>query len=104
MEISQTGPVDKPAPAALAEPIEIAKFWKSPRQKKIAIVVSLRHCEGHNLVDVREYFTDQAGCMKPSTRGLSMVVRRLPEFSKALRKALELARTLDLLPNDGSER
>jgi hypothetical protein len=82
--------------------MEIAKFWKS-RQNKIAIVVSLRHYDGHNLVDVREYFTDQAGCMKPSTRGLAMVVRRLPEFSNAIRKALETARKLDLLPEEGGE-
>jgi hypothetical protein len=62
--------------------------------------VSLRHHEGLNLIDIREYFTDHAGCMKPSTRGLSMVVRRLPEFSNAIRKALEKARELDLLPDD----
>jgi hypothetical protein len=100
MDISHPPKTGKPPPASLVEPIEVAKFWKSPRERKIAIVVSLRHHEGHSLVDVREYFTDQAGCMKPSTRGLAMVVRRLPEFSKALRSALELARALDLLPDD----
>jgi hypothetical protein len=84
----------------LPEPIEIAKFWKN-RQNKIAIVVSLRHYEGHNLVDVREHFTDQAGCMRPTTKGLAMVVRRLPEFSNAIRRALEKARELDLLPDEG---
>jgi hypothetical protein len=87
-------------PPPLAEPIEIAKFWKN-RQRNIAIVASLREHEGHNLIDIREYFTDQAGCMRPSTRGLAMVVRRLPELSKALRKALETARALNLLPEDG---
>jgi Transcriptional Coactivator p15 (PC4) len=104
VEITDPGPGYKPAQAPrerlLTEPIEIAKFWKS-RQNKIAIVVSLRHHEGNNLLDVREYFTDQAGCMKPSTRGLAMVVRRLPVFARALRQALETARKLDLLPEDG---
>jgi Transcriptional Coactivator p15 (PC4) len=100
MDISASSKSVKPPP--LLEPIEIAKFWKS-RQNKIAIVVSLRHHEGNNLLDVREYFTDQAGCMKPSTRGLAMVVRRLPELCNALRKALERARELNLLPEDGSE-
>jgi hypothetical protein len=88
-------------PPPLTEPIEW-KFWKN-RQRKIAIVVSLRYYEELNLVDVREYFTDQAGCMKPSTRGIAMVVRRLPEFSNTLRKALEKAREMNLLPEDGSE-
>jgi hypothetical protein len=88
-------------PVPLAEPIEIAKMWKN-RQRQIAIVVSLSSYEGHNLINVREYFTDKAGCMRPSTKGLSMVVRRLPELSRALCRALEKARALDLLP-DGSD-
>lgn len=85
----------------LQESIEIAKWWKS-RRRDIAIIVSLSAYEGVNIVNVREYFTDQAGCMKPSTRGLAMSVRRLPEFSRALRLALEKARALDLLP-EGDE-
>jgi hypothetical protein len=89
-------------PAPLAAPIEVAKFWKT-RRRDIAIMVTLSAYESINIVNVREYFTDQAGCMKPSTRGLAMSVRRLPEFSKALRLALETARGLNLLPEDGSE-
>jgi hypothetical protein len=85
----------------LAEPIEW-KLWKN-RQRQIAIVVSLSSYEGQNLVSIREYFTDQAGCMRPSTKGLSMVVRRLPELSRAVRLALEKARSLDLLPEEGDE-
>jgi Transcriptional Coactivator p15 (PC4) len=88
-------------PPPLAEPIEW-KLWKN-RQRQIAIVVSLSSYEGQNLVSIREYFTDQAGCMRPSTKGLSMVVRRLPELSRAVRLALEKARSLDLLPEDGGE-
>jgi hypothetical protein len=87
-------------PPPIQEPIEVAKWWKS-RRRDISIVVSLRPYEGLNLVDVREYFTDRAGCMKPSTRGLAMSVRNLPEFSKAMRLALERARSLDLLPDEG---
>ena len=85
----------------LPEPIEIAKWWKS-RRRDIAIMVSLRHYEGHNLIDVREYFTDQAGCMKPSKRGLAMAVRNLPELSRTLRLALEKAKSLGLLESDDS--
>jgi Transcriptional Coactivator p15 (PC4) len=73
-------------PPPLAEPIEVAKFWKT-RRRDIAIVITLSEYESINIVNVREYFTDQAGCMKPSTRGLAMSVRRLPEFSNATRTA-----------------
>jgi hypothetical protein len=89
-------------PAPLTEPIEISKEWKS-RQRKIAIIGSLRSYEGHNLYDLREYYTDQAGCMKPSTRGLCLSVRCLPELSRAVRRALEKARALNLLREDGGE-
>jgi hypothetical protein len=89
-------------PAPLAEPIEIAKWWKS-RRRDIAVVVSLSSYEGHNLINVREHFVGSDGCMRPTTKGLAMVVRRLPEFSNAIRKALEKARELDLLPEDGAE-
>jgi hypothetical protein len=88
-------------PPLLAEPIEF-RLWKN-RQRNIAIVVSLSSFEGHNLVSIREYFTDQAGCMRPSTKGLSMMVRRLPELSRAVRLALEKARSLDLLPEGSDE-
>jgi len=89
-------------PPALSEPIEISKFWKN-RQRNIAIVVSLKDFEGTNLIDVREHFTDGKGCMRPSTKGLAMGVRRLPELSRALRQALEKARAMKLLPEEGSE-
>jgi hypothetical protein len=89
-------------PAPLAEPVEIGKFWKN-RRRDTAIVVSLSSYEGHNLLNVREHFVGADGCMRPTTKGLAMVVRRLPEFSKAVRKALEKARELDLLPEDASE-
>lgn len=89
-------------PPPLAEPIEIAKLWKN-RQRQIAIVVSLSSYEGHNLINIREYFTDRAGCMRPSTKGLSAVVRRLPELSKALSRALQKARELNLLPEGSDE-
>jgi Transcriptional Coactivator p15 (PC4) len=90
------------APAPLADPIEIAKFWKGRRRDK-AIVVSLSSYEGTNIVNVREYFIGSDGCMRPTTRGIAMSVRRLPELSRAVRAALEKARNLNLLPDDGSQ-
>jgi Transcriptional Coactivator p15 (PC4) len=87
-------------PPPLAEPIEVAKWWKS-RRRDIAVVVSLSAYEGHNLVNVREHFIGSDGCMRPTTKGLAMVVRRLPEFAAALAKALAKARELGLIDDDG---
>jgi hypothetical protein len=83
----------------LTQPIEIGKFWKNRRRDR-AIVVALNPFEGHTLIDVREHFVGADGLMKPTTRGLSLVVRRLPELSRAVRQALEKARELDLLPEE----
>jgi len=88
-------------PPLLAEPIEI-RFWKN-RQRRAAIVVSLKSLEDQNVVDVREFFTDPHGCMKPTTRGICLGVRCLPELSRSVRRALEKARSLKLIPEDGGE-
>jgi hypothetical protein len=87
-------------PPPLAGPIEIGKFWKN-RRRDTAIVVSLSAYEETNIINVREHFVGADGCMRPTTRGIAMSVRRLPELSKALRRALEKARDLNLLPEEG---
>ena len=89
-------------PPPLAEPIEIGKFWKN-RRRNVVVVTSLSAYEETNIVNVREYFVGTDGIMRPSTKGIAMSVRRLPELSNTIRKALETARRLDLLPEDGGE-
>jgi hypothetical protein len=89
-------------PAPLTEPIEIAKWWKS-RRRDIAVIVTLSEYEGRPIINIREHFIGSDGCMRPTTRGLAMAVRRLPELSKAIRQALETARKLNLLSDEGSE-
>jgi hypothetical protein len=84
----------------LAEPIEIAKFWKN--RKGEAIVVRLSEYEGHILIDQRAWFTAQDGTLKPG-KGLACSVRHLPELAAALSKALTEARSRGLL-NDGDAR
>jgi hypothetical protein len=88
-------------PAPLAEPIEW-KLWKN-RRRNTAIVVSLSAYEETNIINVREHFVGTDGIMRPTTKGVAMSVRRLPELSRAVRAALEKARALNLLPEDGSE-
>jgi hypothetical protein len=87
-------------PPPIAAPIEIAKWFKT-RRHDIVTAVSLSSHEGVNIVNVREYLIGSDGCMRPTTKGIAMSVRRLPELSRALRLALEKARALDLLPDEG---
>jgi len=89
-------------PPPLSEPIEICKLWKNRRRDK-AIVVSLSAYEETNIVNVREHFVGSDGIMRPTTKGIATSVRRLPELSRALRLALEKARSLNLLPEGDGE-
>jgi hypothetical protein len=85
--------------AALSEPVEIAKFWRNRRGE--AVVVHLREFEGRAIVDARVNFTDGEGRLRPTKKGLSLAVRRLPELARALTKAEVTARRLGLLGTDG---
>jgi hypothetical protein len=83
-------------PAPLPEPIEVVKFWKGRRRDK-AIVVSLSTYEGTHIVNVREHHVGADGCMRPTTKGIAMSVRRLPELAAALNKAVTKAQALHLI-------
>jgi Transcriptional Coactivator p15 (PC4) len=89
---------EKPSP--LDEPIEIAKFWKN-RGRRDAVVISLREYEGRALVEARIYYTDKNGIMRPSPKGLTLLLSRLPDLSRGFAKAEAKARDLGLL--DGEE-
>jgi hypothetical protein len=86
----------------LPGPVEVAKFFKNRR--KDVIVVSLSTYEGKNLVDVRQHFHNEQGQMRPTSKGVAMVVLRLPDLAKAVNKALAKARELGLIPDEGGER
>lgn len=80
----------------LAEPITIAKFWKNRRRNE-SVHVSLSEYEGHALINVRIYATGADGIDRPTTKGVAMGIRRLPELAAGLAKALDRARALGLL-------
>jgi hypothetical protein len=85
----------------LDEPVEVAKFFKNRR--KDVIVVSLSTFEGRNLVDVRQHFTNEKGQMRPTSKGVAMVVLRLPALAAAVNKALKRAQELGLLDDEAAE-
>jgi hypothetical protein len=91
---------EKPSP--LDEPIQIAKFWKSARNRKQSIVLAIKHYEGHTFLDCRLFGTNAEGQSVPTAKGVTIGMARLSEFSAAVAKALAKARDLGLL-NDESE-
>jgi hypothetical protein len=86
----------------LAEPIVISKFWKNRRRNE-SVHVTLSEYEGHSLINVRVYSTGMDGIDRPTTKGLAMSVRKLPELARALVKAEAKAVELGLVENEGAE-
>ncbi|MEH2468836.1 hypothetical protein V1281_001908 [Nitrobacteraceae bacterium AZCC 2161] len=85
----------------LAEPVEIAKLWKS-RDRTQSIVLTLKEFEGHIFLDCRVFGTDRQGKSVPTPKGITVGRLRLPDFFKAIRKAEK--RALDLGLIDGDEQ
>ena len=82
--------------APLAQPVEIAKFWKNRRRSE-SVHVSLSEYEGHCLINVRVYCTGTDGIDRPTPKGVAMGIRKLPELARAIVKAEAKARELGLL-------
>jgi Transcriptional Coactivator p15 (PC4) len=80
---------------SLAEPIIVAEFWANRRGESIR--VQLREFEGIAILDVRKHYTAADGVLRPTKKGLSLVIRRLPDLAAAIAKAERQARELGLL-------
>jgi hypothetical protein len=63
-----------------------------------AVRVQLREFEGIALVDVRRHYTAKDGVLRPTNKGLSITIRKLPALAQALAAALQKARELGLIP------
>ncbi|UQR67718.1 hypothetical protein LRP30_21765 [Bradyrhizobium sp. C-145] len=81
-------------------PVEVAKLWKSPRNRKQTIVIAIKHYEGHTFLDCRMFGTNEQGQSVPTQRGVTVGIARLPEFAAGVAKALAKARELGLIAED----
>jgi hypothetical protein len=86
----------------LDEPVVISKFWKSGRDRKNSIVVSIKQYEGHTFLDCRVFGTNSEGQTVPTAKGLTIGMLRLPEFLNAVQKAHAKAVELGLVDDDGA--
>ncbi|WLB58472.1 PC4/YdbC family ssDNA-binding protein [Bradyrhizobium japonicum] len=84
----------------LAEPIEIAKFWKSARNRRQTIVLTLKAYEGHAFLDCRLFDTNGDGQSVPTAKGVTVGMTQLPDFVAGVKKAVEKAHELGLIAGD----
>jgi hypothetical protein len=82
----------------LTEPITIAEWWRDRGGRSVR--VRLTSFEGHNLIDIRTWHTDD-GRLVPG-KGFACGIRHLPRLIDALTTALEKARELNLFRGERS--
>ena len=82
------------------EPIEIAKYWKSARNRKNSMVIAIKQYEGHTFLDCRMHGTNAAGQTVPTAKGVTIGMNRLDEFRRAIEKAHAKAVEMGLIPSD----
>lgn len=86
----------------LAEPIEVKKFFCN--RKGDIVVISICQIEdGPPFLDIRKFFTDKNGIMRPTRKGLSLAIIRAPELHAGIGTAVETARRLGFLKGGGDE-
>jgi hypothetical protein len=83
------------------DPIEIHKMSRDRRGN--ALVFSLKSYQGRAFFDLRTYYTGQDGIFKPTGKGITASPSKLPEIAKAVVKAVERARELGLIDEEGGE-
>jgi hypothetical protein len=89
-------------PPTPAEQVEIARFWKN-RGRNESVHVTLSEYEGHPLINIRVYSTGSDGIDRPTTKGIAIGIRKLPELAAAVAKALATARERGMVADEGGE-
>jgi hypothetical protein len=87
-------------PIAEDEPIEVHKMWRDRLGN--SLIFSLKSYQGRPFFDLRTFYTDRDGISKPTAKGITASPRKLPEIARALAKAVERARDLGLLDDEGA--
>jgi hypothetical protein len=75
-------------------PIIIAEW---PRNGREMVRVSLDRFNNCNTIDIRSWWRDSDGTLKPGRSGLTLAVTHLPALADGLVDALRRARILELL-------
>jgi hypothetical protein len=87
----------------LEAPVEVAKFWKSARNRRQSIVIAIKQYEGHTFLDCRLFDTNASGQSVPTAKGLTVGMARLLEFATGVTGAVARARELGLLDDEAGE-
>ena len=77
----------------MADAVFIERFWRN--RKGEAVTVEIKKLDEGNVIDVRIWFTDRDGILKPSNKGICCSIRKLPDLARVITRAAAVARILD---------
>jgi Transcriptional Coactivator p15 (PC4) len=84
----------------LSEPVVVAEWWRDRSGRSIR--VRLSSYEGYNLIDIRTFYSDADGKLKPG-KGFCASFKHLPRLAAELDKALAKARELGLVESEAQK-
>jgi hypothetical protein len=84
-----------------ALPLTVAEW---PRNARETVRVRLDRYNGRDTIDIRSWWTDAGGELKPGRSGFTLSVRHLPKLAEAFNEALRRARELGLVDDEGGRR
>jgi hypothetical protein len=88
----------KPIDDALDNSIVVHEFWANRRGE--AVRVQIRKYEGRHLIDLRKFFTGRDGKLHPTSKGLAVSIKKLPDLASGISKALSAAHDLGLIDDE----
>ena len=77
--------------------IIVAEWQKNSRE---VMRVRIDKYQGQHVIDLRAWYGDKAGNLRPGRGGLTVSVRHLPQLAKALSDALNEATALGILESN----
>lgn len=70
------------------ERVEVFEFERNPTEK---VVVSMSVFKGRQLADLRTYYESEEGEWRPTKKGVSIPVEKLPELKESVDKLIKIA-------------
>jgi hypothetical protein len=75
--------------STIPDPVTVAEWQRNSRE---TMRVRLDTYQGHSVIDVRAWYADAHGELRPGRSGLTLGVKHLPALASALAMALEETR------------
>jgi hypothetical protein len=85
----------------LEEPITIEQWWKNRGGEVVRLELST--FEGQNILNLRTWRTDKTDGITRPGKGFACSVKHLPKLASVFAKAVDRARKLGLIDDDGGD-